>query len=160
MTVEHTCSLHRSDPDPSCEHCQDQFCRDCGVPLTGGNSPEGKDACRACLDAPASGFDPRQVWEQIPFGIKIDLGVLPSGVVYDMAKQTLAFFVGNPRSRRKAIIGYLEGADLYEITIGRIKPRTYEWIVEQRATGIDAATLGATLRRLHDDACNASRDRR
>ena len=160
MTVPHTCTLHQGDPDPACETCGNQFCRACGVPLTSANSPDGQDACRTCLNAPAPGFDPREAWRQIPFGIKMDLGAVPTEAVYDPAKKTLAFFVGNRRSQRKAIIGYLEGDDLYEVTIGRIKRGTYEWIVEEEATGIDAANLGTTLRDLHDAACEAARNRR
>ena len=55
-------------------------------------------------------------------------------------------------SRKRRLIVEVNGLDLYDITIGRTKRGTYQWVVDHKQTNIYAEDLDAAIRNLYDQA--------
>lgn len=84
------------------------------------------------------------ILSQIPVGVRMSLGARD----YLSVGDKLAFSVGRNRIAHVE----LNSLDLYDVTIGRQKRGTYEWIAEVERTNIYAEDLGETLIRSLDES--------
>lgn len=68
--------------------------------------------------------------------------------VQDEARGLLYVRIGSSRTVRKLIIR-LNGLDLYDIEIGRMNRRTFEWVVEGQVANVYADQLAEAAVSLH-----------
>jgi hypothetical protein len=92
--------------------------------------------------------DHRVTIAQIGQGALMNLGA--RDYIHDDKNGYLHFRIGPGHIVRKAII-VLNALDLYDVEIGHMNRRTYEWIPDATATDIDAAQLAETLLRMHGE---------
>lgn len=97
-------------------------------------------------EQPGRAIDGQQVLAALPPMARMNLGWRDA--VIDAERGVLMARIGSGRVLRKLIIR-LNGADLYDIEIGRMHRRSYEWIVEGQTHGIYAEQLADAAIRLH-----------
>ncbi len=97
-------------------------------------------------ESPGRALDPAQVIAALPPGARMNLGWRDA--VADAPRGLLMARIGSGRVLRKLIIR-LNGADLYDIEIGRMNRRTLDWIVEGQVHDLYADQLAEAAIRLH-----------
>lgn len=82
-------------------------------------------------------------WTWIGMGVKPGTMIgLPDGLMMDI-------YLGAGKRKRRLVIK-LNQADLYDIEIGRLHTRTFEWIIVGQTRSIHAEDLDQAIRDLYD----------
>ncbi len=93
--------------------------------------------------------DALTIWKQVNVWTWIGMGARASRVIRCEDGIRVAIYLGAGTHKRTLIIK-LNGADLYDIEIGRVRRSDFEWIVEAQDRDIYAEDLGRALRDLYD----------
>jgi hypothetical protein len=89
-------------------------------------------------------MDHNALWAQITLATKMRLGT-GTGSIYRSDDSLMFGIAGRKRQRFKI---RLNGPDLYDITLGHLNRRTFDWTEDGQATDVDVTELNAALLRL------------
>lgn len=89
-------------------------------------------------------MDHNVLWSQIALATKMRLGI-ETDSIYRSADSLMFGIAGRKRRRFKV---RLNGRDLYDITLGHLNRKTFDWVEDGRASDVDVTELNAALLRL------------
>lgn len=101
---------------------------------------------QSLIEQPGRVIDPAQVIAAISPMSRINLGWRDA--VVDAEGGRVIARIGSGRVLRKVIIR-LNGADLYDVEIGRAHRRSYEWIIEGQELNVHAEQLANVAITMH-----------
>lgn len=89
-------------------------------------------------------MDHNVLWSQITLATKMRLGVETDSIC--RSEDSLSFGIAGRKRQRFRI--RLNGRDLYDITLGHLDRRTFDWVEDGQAVDVDVTELNAALLRL------------
>lgn len=101
------------------------------------------------ITEPGADADITTIWKQVNIWTWIGMGARPKNVIRHRDALQVDIYLGAGTAKRRLYIK-LTPADLYDIELGHVYRRGFEYEVVEQVRDIDASNLDEALRNLYD----------